>query len=103
MSFRQAETPAIAPAKAGFSTATAYRIEQDPRLPSQKKAPQTAPSAPASGWEFAASRSYLPNNFSGLVNRPVEGAKAYRVLSIGYRVGVQPAIMRVSKAYECIG
>jgi hypothetical protein len=40
MSFRQAETPTIAAAKAGFSTATAYRIEQDPRLPSQKKAPR---------------------------------------------------------------
>ena len=39
MNFRQAETPTIAAAKAGFSTATAYRIEQDPRLPSQKKAP----------------------------------------------------------------
>ena len=39
MSFRQTETPTIAAAKAGFSTATAYRIEQDPRLPSQKKAP----------------------------------------------------------------
>ena len=40
MSFRQAETPTIAAAKAGFSAATAYRIEQDPRLPSQKKAPR---------------------------------------------------------------
>ena len=39
-SFRQAETPTIATAKAGFSTASAYRIEQDPRLPSQKKAPR---------------------------------------------------------------
>src|ERR1700693_3310005 len=38
MSFRQAEMPTIAAAKAGFSAATAYRIEQDPRLPSQKKA-----------------------------------------------------------------
>ena len=38
MSFRQTETPTVAAAKAGFSTATAYRIEQDPRLPSQKKA-----------------------------------------------------------------
>ena len=28
--------PAIAAAKAGFSTATAYRIEADPRLPSHK-------------------------------------------------------------------
>jgi hypothetical protein len=40
MSFRQTETPTIAAAKAGFSTATAYRIEQDPRLPSQKKTPR---------------------------------------------------------------
>ena len=38
MSFRQAETPTIAAAEAGFSTASAYRIEEDPRLPSQKKA-----------------------------------------------------------------
>jgi hypothetical protein len=40
MSFRQADTPTIAAAKAGFSAATAYRNEQDPRLPSQKKAPR---------------------------------------------------------------
>src|ERR1700756_344292 len=38
MSFRKTETPSVAAAKAGFSAATAYRIEQDPRLPSQKKA-----------------------------------------------------------------
>jgi len=40
MSFRQVETPTVAAAKAGFSAATGYRIEQDPRLPSQKKAPR---------------------------------------------------------------
>src|SRR5712692_9445329 len=40
MSFRQTEPPVIAAAKAGFSVATAYRIEQDPRLPSQKKVPR---------------------------------------------------------------
>ena len=40
MSFRHTEPPVIAAAKAGFSAATAYRIEQDPRLPSQKKAPR---------------------------------------------------------------
>src|SRR3954454_15644282 len=40
MRFRQTEPPIIAAAKAGFSAATAYRIEQDPRLPSQKKAPR---------------------------------------------------------------
>ena len=40
MSFRQTEPPVIAAAKAGFSAATAYCIEQDRRLPSQKKAPR---------------------------------------------------------------
>jgi hypothetical protein len=37
MKSRQTNAPAIAAAKAGFSTATAYRIEADPRLPCQKK------------------------------------------------------------------
>ena len=40
MTLRQTEPPIIAAAKAGFSTASAYRIEQDPRLPSQKKIPR---------------------------------------------------------------
>src|SRR2546428_5954011 len=40
MSYRQTHDPAVAAAKAGFSTATGYRIENDPRLPSQKKAPR---------------------------------------------------------------
>src|SRR5712691_4060934 len=40
MSLRQTETVSIAAAKAGFSAATAYRIEQDPRLPSQRKVPR---------------------------------------------------------------
>ena len=40
MQFRKSDTAAIAAAKAGFSTATAYRLENDPRLPSQKKAPR---------------------------------------------------------------
>ncbi len=37
MKSRQTNGFAIAAAKAGFSTATAYRIEADPRPPSQKK------------------------------------------------------------------
>ena len=49
MSFRQTETASIAAAKAGFSAATAYRIEQDPRLPSQKKAPREPPAAGSAG------------------------------------------------------
>src|SRR5205085_3776210 len=40
MKSRQSNVPAIAAAKAGFSTASAYRIEADPRLPSQKKTPR---------------------------------------------------------------
>lgn len=40
MKFRLTETPPVAAAKAGFGTATAYRFEYDPRLPSQKKAPR---------------------------------------------------------------
>ena len=40
MSYRQTHDAAIAAAKAGFSTATGYRIEDDPRLPSRKKVPR---------------------------------------------------------------
>lgn len=40
MRSRHTDAPATAAAKSGFSTATAYRIEADPRLPSQKKKPR---------------------------------------------------------------
>jgi hypothetical protein len=40
MTFRQHHTPPIAAAKAGLSSSSAYRIDQDPRLPSIKKAPR---------------------------------------------------------------
>ena len=40
MSSRQSNNTTVSAAKAGFSTATGYRIEEDPRLPSQKKAPR---------------------------------------------------------------
>jgi len=36
MHLRQQHSPQVAAAKAGFSTATAYRIDDDPRLPSTK-------------------------------------------------------------------
>ena len=36
MKFRQTDAPLVAAAKASISAATAYRIEQDRRLPSQK-------------------------------------------------------------------
>jgi len=40
MKFRQTNPTAAAAAKASISIATAYRIEKDPRLPSQRKAPR---------------------------------------------------------------
>jgi hypothetical protein len=40
MKLKQANTAAVAAAKASISLATAYRIENDPRLPSQKKSPR---------------------------------------------------------------
>ena len=40
MKLRQTDSTAVAAAKASISVATAYRIEKDPRLPSQKQAPR---------------------------------------------------------------
>ena len=40
MTFRRTEPVPIAAAKAGFSTATAYRIQQDPRPPSARSSPR---------------------------------------------------------------
>ena len=40
MNLRRNHSPAIAAAKAGFSTSAAYRLEKDPRLPTQKQAPR---------------------------------------------------------------
>ena len=37
MTYRKEDRPALASAKAGFSTSTGYRIESDPRPPSQKR------------------------------------------------------------------
>ena len=39
MSYRKTHDAATAAAKAGFSRATAFRIETDPRLPTQKQTP----------------------------------------------------------------
>ncbi len=37
MKFRQTDTPPVAAAKASFSPSTAYRLEKESRLPSQRK------------------------------------------------------------------
>src|SRR5215831_21123902 len=61
MKSRQTNSPTIAAAMAGFSRATGYRIETDPRLPSQKKTPRgrRRPDPLASVWdaEIAPSRA----------------------------------------------
>ena len=41
MKFRQTNPTAVAAAKASISIATAYRIEKDPKLPSQKASART--------------------------------------------------------------
>ena len=41
MDYRKTRSPEAAAAKAGFSTATAYRLEADSRSPSQKKPPRS--------------------------------------------------------------
>ncbi len=40
MKLRLSKTLPVAAAQAAISVATAYRIQQDPRLPSDKKAPR---------------------------------------------------------------
>ena len=40
MKYRQTNTTAVAAARASISTATAYRVGKDPRLPSQKQTPR---------------------------------------------------------------
>jgi transposase InsO family protein len=53
MKFRQTDNPVVAGARAGFSTATAYRIETDTELPSQTKTPRSRrrPDPLAEVWE----------------------------------------------------
>jgi hypothetical protein len=53
MSFRRTKPVPIAAAKAGFSTATAYRIEHDPRPPSARAIPRgrRRPDPLASIWD----------------------------------------------------
>ena len=55
MKSRHTQPPAIAAAKAGFSPASAYRIEADPRLPSQKRKPRKRrrPDPLAGVWDSA--------------------------------------------------
>ena len=66
MLFRQKNGLRLAAAKAGFSTATAYRIEADPRLPStnKKRRGRRRPELPDHGLDVV-----VP---AGLVSQDVE-------------------------------
>jgi hypothetical protein len=68
MSFRQAETPTVAAAKAGFSAATAYRIEQDPRVPSPKEGAARSPTARSAGGGLGQRGSAVAEERVGIVN-----------------------------------
>ncbi|KND54506.1 Mobile element protein [Candidatus Paraburkholderia kirkii] len=64
MKYRLKEGPAQAAARAGFSAATGYRIDQDRRLPSQKKAPR------------ARRRPELPGNVRRTLERRIRDWRA---------------------------
>ena len=49
MKFRQTNRTAVAGAKASISIATAYRVEKDPKLPSQKAPPASESSTSIPG------------------------------------------------------
>ena len=52
MTYRKTKSTSVAAAKASFSAATGYRIENDPRLPSQKKSPSISTDATADRFGF---------------------------------------------------
>jgi hypothetical protein len=69
---RQTNSPAAAAAVAGISRATGYRIESDPRLPSQKKLPRgrRRPDALASVWDAEPISKRLMYRNKGCRRRP---------------------------------
>lgn len=75
MKFRQTDTPMQAAAKAGFSPASGYRVEDDPRLPSQKqvKRGRRRPDPLAAVWD-----SWVISAPNGTFACSVEGGWAER-------------------------
>jgi hypothetical protein len=53
MKSRHTQPPGIAAAKAGFSTASAYRIEANPRLPKRKPRKRRRPDPLVGVWDSA--------------------------------------------------
>ena len=72
MHFRQRNSLQAAAAKAGFSTATVYRFEADPRLPSSKKTPRgRRRSQPAGTSPQSTGLPQVPNERSAGSGSPV--------------------------------
>ena len=69
MTYRKTKSTSVAAAKASFSAATGYRIENDPRLPSQKKSSRTRRRADPLGDLFET--EILPMLEAALALRPV--------------------------------
>jgi len=87
------DTPVAAAAKSGFSvvlqarvfdTTTAYRIEADPRLPSQKKVPRgrRRPDPLAGIWDTAGD-AWLAGGANLLLFGPPGGGKSHLAAAIG--------------------
>src|SRR5260370_35810738 len=74
MTYRHSKDATVAAAKSGFSRATGYRIEDDPRLPSHKKAPRgrRRPDPLAEGWD----REIVP------ILKSATGIRAVAVLAV---------------------
>jgi hypothetical protein len=100
MKFRQSETPIIAAAKAGFSGSTAYRFEQDLRLPSQNKAPRgrRRPDPLAEVW--ASEIVPMLKNAPGL--RPIAVLEEIRRRHPAIGVGIRRTLERRIRAWRAL-
>jgi membrane fusion protein, heavy metal efflux system len=102
MSYRQTHDAAVAAAKASFSKATGYRIENDPRLPSQKKAPRgrRRPDPLGDVWDS----EIVPTGAIGS-RREQSGANVADALDLKtvFRAGGYEAIMHKARTMADVG
>jgi hypothetical protein len=91
---RLKDGPASAPARAGFSVVTTYRIEEDPRLPSQEKAPRERrredPLAGISGAEVIPLLQSAPGIRPVVVLNRCHLMRCFRLMVVTQRLVWQP-------------
>jgi hypothetical protein len=100
MKFRQTDMPAVAAAKASFSTSTAYRFEKDLRLPSQKKARRERRRADPLGDIFAAEIVPMLKAAPGLRSVAIFEEMLRRHPDLG--VGIRRTLERRIRAWRAI-